>query len=117
MKNKNENSTRYYSDKQEKSVCKAVNGRQQTNSGAGHFNKGDVITDTFLIECKCVMKPKDSVSIKREWVEKNKNEAFSTRKPNQAICINFEPDGNNYYLINERLFSYLVSSIEGAEND
>jgi len=117
MANKNENSTRYYSDRQEKSVCKAVNGRQQPNSGAGHFGKGDVITNSFLIECKCVMKPKDSVSIKREWVEKNKSEAFSIRKPNQAICINFEPDGNNYYLINERLFAYLVSCIEEDRND
>lgn len=112
MKNNNQDSTRYYSDAHEKSICRAINGRQQSNSGAGHFNKGDVITDTFLIECKTCMAPKNSVSVKKEWVDKNKSEAFSIRKPNQAVCINFEPNGDNYYIINERLFKYLVEQLE-----
>ena len=116
MANKNENSTRFYSDAHEKSVCKALGARQQLNSGAGKFGKGDVITDNFLIECKCCMKPKDSVSIKKEWVEKNKQEAFSIRRPNQAVCINFEPGGSNYYLINERLMKFLVEKISEEGN-
>ena len=33
--NNNTESTRYYSDKHEKSVCKALNAYQQSNSGAG----------------------------------------------------------------------------------
>ena len=41
--NKNQESTRYYSDKQEKSVCKSLNGKQVSNSGAGLFKKGDVV--------------------------------------------------------------------------
>lgn len=110
--NKNTNSTRYFSDMHEKSVCKAIGAQQQSNSGAGHFKKGDVVTSSFLIECKTCMKEKDSVSIKREWIEKNKNESFSIRKPNQAICFNFEPEGKNYYVINERLMRYLVEKIE-----
>lgn len=116
MVNKNENSTRFYSDAHEKSVCKALGVRQQANSGAGKFNKGDLVNDQFLIECKCCMKPKDSVSIKKEWVEKNKSEAFSIRKPNQAICINFEPGGKNYYLINERLMKFLIDKISEEDN-
>ena len=36
-------STRYFSDKHEKSVCKALNAVQQSNSGAGKFSKGDVV--------------------------------------------------------------------------
>lgn len=112
MSNTNKDSTRYYSDRHEKTVCVALGAVQQSNSGAGHFKKGDVVTDSFLIECKTCMKPKESFSIKKEWVEKNKDEAFSIRKPNQAICFNFEPEGKNYYVINERLMRYLVSHLE-----
>lgn len=113
---KNKDSTRYYSSLHEDSVCKALGARKQSNSGAGHFNKGDVVTNSFLIECKTTMTEKQSVSIKREWVEKNKNEAFSIRKPNQAICINFGPNTNNYYLINEKLMKYLVEKLENDED-
>ena len=64
--NKNKESTRYYSDKHEKSVCKALGARQQPNSGAALFRKGDVITNNMLIECKCSMADKDSFSVKKE---------------------------------------------------
>ena len=110
---KNKECTRAFSDAHEKSICKALGGRQTANSGAGNFNKGDVVIDdaSFLIEAKCCMSPKASVSIKREWVEKNKHEGFMTRRSNQAVCINFEPDGDNYYLINERLMRFLVEKL------
>lgn len=66
--NKNENSTRFYSDKQEKAVCKVINGYQSSNSGAGRFRKGDVYNKSasLLAECKTVMSPKSSVSIKKD---------------------------------------------------
>lgn len=35
----NINSTRWYSNKQEKKVSKVINGKQQSNSGATLFNK------------------------------------------------------------------------------
>lgn len=117
MINKNINSTRYYSDRHEKSVCKALNARQQANSGAGHFNKGDVVTDSFLIECKTSMSEKNSISIKKEWFEKNKNEAFSIRKPYHAVCFNFGPESKNYYCIDEKLMSFLVDKIEETIRD
>ena len=112
-KNNNTNSTRYYSDAHEKSICKALGARQQANSGAGKFGKGDVVHDgaSLLIEAKCVMTSKQSVSIKREWIEKNKAESFAIRKANQAVCINFEPEGNNYYLIDEKLMKFLVEKL------
>ncbi|WP_300924669.1 hypothetical protein [uncultured Clostridium sp.] len=116
--NKNKESTRYYSDAHEKSVCKALGAKQQNNSGAGLWQKGDVIIEDadFLIECKTCMKDKDSVSIKKEWIEKNKEEAFAVRKSNQAICFNFGPNQSNYYIINEKLMKYLVEKIE-EENE
>ena len=67
--------TRYYSNKQEKAVATAVNGKQTKNSGATPFQKGDVLTSgeqSFLLECKTKTTHSDSISIKKEWFEKNK---------------------------------------------
>lgn len=107
-------STRYYSDRHEKSVCKALNAKQQSNSGAGLWNKGDVVQEdaSLLIECKCSMKEKNSFSVKKEWFEKNKKEAFFNRLANTAVCINFEPDGDNYYIINEKLMKLLCEKLK-----
>lgn len=115
---KNKESTRYFSDAHEKSICRALGGKQNSNSGAGNFNKGDVVVSeaSLLIEAKCCMAPKNSVSIKREWIEKNRQEAFMSRKDNHVVCVNFEPDGNNYYLIDEKLMKFLVSSLIAENN-
>lgn len=112
-KNRNENSTRYYSDKHEKSVCKALDAKQNANSGATKFKKGDCVQEeaSLLIECKTSMSEKDSVSIKKEWIEKNKTEAFQTRNENSTICFNFGPDTDNYYIIDEKLMRFLVESL------
>lgn len=111
---KNINATRTYSDAHEKSVCKALNGLQQSNSGAGNFRKGDVVipTASMLCECKTSMTEKQSVSIKKEWIDKNKEEAFAMRLDNQCICFNFGPDTKNYYVIDETLMRYLCEKLE-----
>ena len=49
--------TRYYSDKQEMSVAKAVGGRKTPNSGATPYVKGDVLTKQWIFECKTIIKP------------------------------------------------------------
>ena len=114
MANKNENSTRFYSDAHEKSVCKALNATQQSNSGAGLFRKGDVVQKdaSLLIECKTTMSEKESVSIKKEWIEKNKKEAFEVRLQNSCVCINFGPNTPNYYVIDESMMKFLVEKLE-----
>lgn len=68
MANKNKESTRFYSDLHEKSVCKALGAIQQSNSGAGLFKKGDVVQEdaSLLVECKTTMTEKDSISIKQD---------------------------------------------------
>ena len=48
----NKKATRYFSNKHEKSVAKAVGGKKTANSGATQFQKGDVYTDSWLLECK-----------------------------------------------------------------
>ena len=106
-------STRYYSDIHEKSVCKALSAKQQPNSGAGLWRKGDVIQEdsSLLIECKCSMKSKSSFAVRKEWIDKNRKEAFFHRLSNTAICINFEPNGDNYYVIDEKLMKLLCEKL------
>lgn len=117
MKNNNEDSTRFYSDKHEKSICKALQATQTPNSGAGKFKKGDVIQEeaSLLIEAKTCMSEKTSFSIKEDWLLKNKEEAFINRLSSNALCFNFGPNKPNYYIIDEKLMQFLVEKL--AEND
>jgi len=113
MANKNTESTRYYSDAHEKSVCKALNAWQTANSGAGLWTKGDVIQKEakMLIECKTCMEPKNSFSIKKEWIEKNKLEMHEMRLSDSAVAFNFGPGLPNYYVIDEKLMKFLVEKL------
>ena len=110
--NDSEKPTRHFSSKQEKSVAKAVNGRQVSNSGATDFQKGDVVSSDFLIECKTKTKNSDSMSIKKEWLEKNKKEALFMGKEHSALAFNFGPDEENYYIIEEYLFKELLEHLK-----
>lgn len=103
--------TRFYSNKQEKQVAKSIGGRQVANSGATAFNKGDVTTSKFLIECKTCTKPQSSFSIKKEWITKNQEEAFAMHKPYSAIAFDFG-DGKQHFIISEQLFKKLISDME-----
>lgn len=112
-KNRNKDSTRYYSNLHEESVSKALGGYRVSNSGAGHFNKGDVnIEDLVLVECKTSMSEKDSFSVKKEWVDTLREECKATRIPFGAISIRFSPEGENLYIINELLMSYLIDKLK-----
>lgn len=110
----NEKSTRYYSGRQEKKVAKAVGGRQVANSGAATFVAGDVITDNFLIECKTKTSASKTMTVHKDWITKNEEEAFAMNKPYSAVVIDFG-DGENYYLINEKLFKRLNSYLKGED--
>ena len=96
--------TRFYSSNQEKKVAKAIGGKQVSNSGATDFQKGDVTTDNILVECKTCTTEKKSFSIKKEWLEKNKEEAFEMGKEYSVLAFNFGPDTDNYYILDERTF-------------
>ena len=58
------------------------------------------------------MTEKQSVSVKKEWIDKNKEEAFSNRLDNSCLCINFGPGSDNYYVISEKLMKFLVQKLE-----
>ena len=96
--------TRWYSDRQEKAVAKAIGGKQTANSGATAFVKGDVTTEEWLIECKTATTAKASFSIKKEWLEKNREEAFATGKSHNALCFDFGDNGDRYYILDEKTF-------------
>jgi hypothetical protein len=106
--------TRHYSKKQETAVSKAVGGKVQKNSGATAFDKGDVILsgkNSFLLECKTKTASSESISIKKEWFEKNRQECLLTGTPHQAIVFNFGPDEENHYIIDEYLFLELLNHL------
>lgn len=109
--------TRFYSKKQETAVAKEVGGKRVANSGATPFHKGDVITDDFLIECKTTTATtKASFSIKKEWLVKNKEEAFGMGKHHNALAFQFGENEPNYYIIDEKQFKeYLFLLKEVSE--
>lgn len=112
--------TRHYSKKQETAVSKAVNGKVQKNSGATAFAKGDVITsgkNSFLLECKTKTSASESISIKKEWFEKNKQECLLTGTPHQAVVFNFGPGEENHYIIDEYLFLELIVHLNTLEEN
>lgn len=100
--------TRYYSNKQEKQVAKSVGGKQTANSGATMWQKGDILTENMLIECKTKTSPSESISIKKQWIEKNQQEMVFMGKKYSTIAFSFGPDEPNYYIIDEYLFQDLL---------
>lgn len=109
----NKSSTRYFSNKQEKQIAYKLKGHKQANSGATNFVKGDVILDDWLIEAKTAVTEKQSFSIKKQWIEKNKEEAFAMNKSHQAIVFNFGGDNttfdDNYFIISASDFELFIN--------
>lgn len=110
---KNNESTRYFSSRQEQSVAKLLGGYANSSSGSGLFSKGDVVIKdaSLLVECKTCVIPKESFSIKKDWITKNKEEAFAMRLDNQCVAFNFGPDMPNYFVIDEKLMAFLVDKL------
>ena len=114
------NNTRWFSKRQEDAVAKAIGGKQTKNSGATMFQKSDVLTEDFTIECKTKTTNSESISIKREWFEKQLKESIQMHKKYSAIVINFGPDepyNENHYIIDERLFTMLLDYIAELKSE
>lgn len=110
--------TRAYSKKQETAVSKAVGGKVQKNSGATPFAPGDVIVsgkNGFLLECKTKTATSESISIKKDWFDKNRRECLLTGTPHQAVVFNFGPGEENHYIIDEYLFQFLKEKLDELE--
>ena len=106
--------TRYYSNKQEKAVAKAVGGKRSANSGASLWQKSDVTNELFALECKTHTEFREQFTIKHDWIEKNREEAFQMGKRHSALVLDFG-DGENHYLVSERDFKVLLEKLREDE--
>lgn len=80
-------------------------------SGSTPFLKGDVIAGKLFIEAKTKMEPSKSISVKKEWLEKAKAQALSTRKEDYTVAISFG-DPKEYYIIEDTLMEDLYKARE-----
>lgn len=111
----NENSTKYWSSRQEAYIAKKFGGYQSVNSGAGKFAGGDVVLPKVkcLVECKTATTEKSSFSIKKEWLEKIKQECFAKRQDNYVLAFNYgATDSPNYFILDEVQFSRYLDYLE-----
>ena len=72
-------------------------------SGSTPFLKGDVITEDFFIECKTKAKPSSQITVKKEWLEKAREQAYQMRKSDYILALSLG-DGRDYYMITPQLF-------------
>lgn len=101
-----------YSKNQEKQIAKLVGGRVQSNSGGTRFGGGDVHTKTMFIEAKTPTTDKQTFSIKKEWIDKAKEQAFEQNKTNYALAFRFGPEEADFFVIDSKLFKYLIDKLE-----
>lgn len=104
-------STRHFSSKQEAEVAKAIGGKVTANSGATMWQKGDLYTDNFLVECKTCVKEKKSFTIKEDWLTKARQESLFMNKDYFALAFNFGPNKPNFYIIDEDTFKEFLDYI------
>ena len=108
--------TRYYSDRQEKAIAKAVGARQTKNSGATPWQKGDVTDDLWLLEAKTCTKDKQSFTLQKSWFERNRNESLFMGKKYSAVVFNFGPNSQeNYYAVDEQTFLLMKEALQNME--
>lgn len=107
-------STRAKSSKQEKRIAKAIGGRQVVGSGSTPFLKGDVIAGDLFIEAKTKMNPSQSITVKKSWIDKAKEQSLAMRKEDYAIAVSFG-DPKEYYLIEDTLMEDLYKSRAALE--
>ena len=97
--------TRDYSDKQEKHIAKVTGGRVQSNSGGTKFGGGDVHTDKFFIEAKTPTKSQTSFTIKKEWIDKMREQAYEQGKEEAVLAFRFNPNIDiDLYVLSECQF-------------
>lgn len=108
----NKNASKYYSSRQENYIASLLGGKVQPASGSTGFAKGDIVLLNWLIECKCPMSEKKSFSIKLDWLDKNELERLEMHKPYSALAFQFEPDGENYFVLSEKTFKKMLDKFE-----
>ncbi len=93
---------------QEKYIARKFGGKLPSNSGGTKFGAGDILLDEMLIEAKTTTKEKISFSIKKEWLDKAKEQAYEQGKSRHALAFRFEPTGDDYFVLSEKQFEEYV---------
>ena len=104
-----------YSESQERDIARLLGGSVQSNSGGTRFGGGDVLTKYFLVEAKTPTKEQTSFSIKREWIDKMNEQAFEQGRLASSLAFRFDPEGEDYFVINSRMMKLLVEYFEKEE--
>lgn len=110
-------STREAASVQERRIANKLDLKQQSGSGQGRFNKGDLIEPNLLtVECKTCLTKKDSFSIKKKWLEVVDSEKLGNRTPYTVLAFNFNyKDSKDYYVIDDKLMKYLLDKLRTEE--
>ena len=109
--------TRFYSNKQETHVAKAIGGRKVANSGATAYDKGDVSDNNWMMECKTKVKDSESIVVHKHWFEKNVEESIYMKKDHTAVVISFGPNSKNFYIIDENTFLDMKNALDDLERN
>lgn len=74
--------------------------KRQANSGAMWYAKGDIKTQDYLMECKergtLNARGEKTISIPKEWLEKQELEAFQENRPYWVIPFRYKNDESIY---------------------
>lgn len=77
---------------------------------------GDVKTEDWLFEAKTCMKEQQQFTIKKEWLDKLKQESFAMRKDYYALAFNFgKINEENYFILDEKTFTQLINLLDEME--
>lgn len=77
---------KYYSTKQEKMIADFLDWRTVSGSGSRHTYPGDVVSDSWLGECKTHVKPNQKISFNYSVWKKIVDEAASQFKHPVLFC-------------------------------
>lgn len=103
-------STREVSDKSEKRGAKNLGMRQQVNSGATAFAKGDLVDAYTVIDDKTLMKVQAGITLKMEYFSKIKEEMFSMRKRFCGVRFNFGDPKVSFVAVSEADFAEIYNA-------
>lgn len=109
------------SNKQETRVIKNLidilpDLKRTMGSGNLWFQKSDQICSMFRFEDKTKAKPSKQFTIKKEWIDKLRDEALLTDQI-PVLVISFG-DGEDFFLLDlDNFRNLIVYMIEGADNE
>jgi hypothetical protein len=110
-------STREKSKAHEQYIEGKLDIRRTPNSGATVFKKGDLEDELSLFECKTKMNESKSFSIKKEELDKIREESIARSKTFQFYIFNFGDIKENYVVMELRDFRLMYEDYKELFNE